>query len=92
MLHAIHSPMYWLILKKTILFSGLKNPDKKICERRKLESIHGYHFVERKNEDRKDSSLCPETSTKNAVQEFHLCWGGDEWLELNRDLWIITQA
>jgi hypothetical protein len=22
---------------------------------------------------REDSSLCPETSTKNAVQEFHLC-------------------
>jgi hypothetical protein len=37
-------------------------------------------LVERKNESRKpertrvgeDSSLCPETSTKNAVQEFHL--------------------
>ncbi len=38
-------------------------------------------FVERKNESRKpdknrvweDSSLCSQTSIKNAVQEFHLC-------------------
>jgi hypothetical protein len=29
LLHAIHSPFYWRISKKTILFSGLKNPDKK---------------------------------------------------------------
>jgi hypothetical protein len=36
LLHAIHSPFYWLILKKTIHFSGFK----KICETRKFESIH----------------------------------------------------
>jgi hypothetical protein len=39
-LHAIHSPFYWWIVKKTILFSGFKNPYKIIRETRKLESIH----------------------------------------------------
>jgi hypothetical protein len=34
LLRAIHSPFYCWILKKTILFF------KKICETRKLESIH----------------------------------------------------
>ncbi len=29
LLHAIHSPFYWRNLKKTILFSGFKNPNKK---------------------------------------------------------------
>jgi hypothetical protein len=29
LLHASHSPFYWRILKKTILFSGYKNPCKK---------------------------------------------------------------
>jgi hypothetical protein len=29
LLHAIHSPFYWRILKNTILFSGFKNPYKK---------------------------------------------------------------
>jgi hypothetical protein len=29
LLHAIPSPFYWQILKKTIFFSGLKNPYKK---------------------------------------------------------------
>jgi hypothetical protein len=32
LLHAIHSPFYWRILKETILFSGFKNPCKKIRE------------------------------------------------------------
>jgi hypothetical protein len=50
LLHAIHSPFYWRMLTKTILFSG---PYKKIRKTRKLESIHKYHFVERKNEGRK---------------------------------------
>jgi hypothetical protein len=40
LLHAIHSTFCWRILKKTILFFGLKNPDKKIHETRKLETIH----------------------------------------------------
>jgi hypothetical protein len=34
LLHAIHIPFY------TALFFGIKNPDKKIRETRKLESIH----------------------------------------------------
>ncbi len=51
LLHAIHSPFYWRILKKPILFYGFKNPFKKrISKTRKLESIHEKHFVERKNE------------------------------------------
>jgi hypothetical protein len=29
LLRAIHSPFYWRIFKKTILFSGFKNPYKK---------------------------------------------------------------
>jgi hypothetical protein len=40
-------------LRKTILFSGFKNPFKNILETRKLVSIHKEHFVERKNEGRK---------------------------------------
>jgi hypothetical protein len=40
LLYAIHSPFYRCILKKTILFSGFKNPYKKNFENRKLESIH----------------------------------------------------
>jgi hypothetical protein len=31
--------------KKTILFSGFKNPYKKISKTRTLESIHELHFV-----------------------------------------------
>ncbi len=34
LLHAIYNPFYWRILKKTVLFSGFKNPYKK------LKSIH----------------------------------------------------
>ncbi len=59
---------------------GFKNPYKKIHETRKLESIHEQHFEAWKSEGRnqiktrvsEDSSLCPETPTKNADQEFHL--------------------
>ncbi len=39
LLHAIHSPFYWRILKKTILFSGFKILTK-IRKTIKLESIH----------------------------------------------------
>ncbi len=35
LLHAIHSPLYWRILKKTILYSGLNNPYKKIPQNKK---------------------------------------------------------
>jgi len=42
LLRPIYSPFYWWMLKKTIpvLFSGLKNPCKKIRETRKLKPIH----------------------------------------------------
>ncbi len=53
MLHAIHSPFYWRILKKTLLYSGFNNPYKKFHNTRKLESIHEQHFLEQKNEGRK---------------------------------------
>ncbi len=39
LLYDIHSPFYWRILKKTILFCGFENPYKKIRETRKLEYI-----------------------------------------------------
>ncbi len=48
---AINSPFLWWILKKSIFFSGFKDPYRN--ETRKLESIHKQHFVERKNEGRK---------------------------------------
>jgi hypothetical protein len=43
--HVIHGTFYWRILQETTL--GLKIHTK-ICETRKLESIHKQHFVERK--------------------------------------------
>jgi hypothetical protein len=54
LLHAIHSPSTGRFSRQpyTSLYS-LKNPYKKICETRKLESIRKMHFVERKNEGRK---------------------------------------
>jgi hypothetical protein len=39
-LHAVHSLFYWRILQETILYSGFKNPYKKIRETRKLETIY----------------------------------------------------
>jgi hypothetical protein len=44
---------------------------KKTRETRKLKSIHELDFAERKNQGRNPESLCPETSTKNAVLEFN---------------------
>jgi hypothetical protein len=35
LLHAIHSPLFWRILKKTILFAGFKNPYIKILRNKK---------------------------------------------------------
>jgi hypothetical protein len=76
MLHAIYSPFYRRILEKFIIFSfsGFKTPYKKISKTRKLESIHEQRLVERKWVENQTktrvseySSLCPETSTKNAV-------------------------
>jgi hypothetical protein len=59
LLQVIHSPFYWRILQKNILFSGLKKSLHKIRETRKLESIHEKHFVERKIEGIKpDKNSC----------------------------------
>jgi hypothetical protein len=38
LLHAIDSPFYCLILKKTILFSGFKNPYEKIRKKTRVYS------------------------------------------------------
>jgi hypothetical protein len=40
----IHSPFYWRILQKAILFSGFKNPHKKINETRKLHAVQEFHI------------------------------------------------
>ncbi len=87
LLHAIRSLFYWRILLKTTLYFGFETPNKKIREK-KLESLHEYHFVEQKNEDRKPDKISEsektqvfsririrntaETSTNTAVQEFHI--------------------
>ena len=39
LLHAIHSPFYWRILKKTMLSSGFKNPYKKNSRNKKISSL-----------------------------------------------------
>ncbi len=72
LLYAIHSPFYWRIFKKAIVYSSLirvlKILTKKIRETRKLESIHEQHFVERKNEDRK-----PDKNSKlKTIEKPHL--------------------
>jgi hypothetical protein len=38
LLYAIHSPAYWRILKKTIVFYGFKNTNRKIRETKKPET------------------------------------------------------
>jgi len=48
LLHAIHSPFYWLIFKKTILFSGFK----KILTKKSAREGNSS-FVKRKNYGRK---------------------------------------
>jgi hypothetical protein len=76
LLYAIHSLSTGGFFKKNRFYSGFKN-----LRIKKPESIREQHFVEGKNEGRKldnDSSLrrlefMPRTSTKNVVQEFHLC-------------------
>ncbi len=42
LLYDVHSPFYWRIFKKIVLFSGFKNSYKKIRETREL------YFLERK--------------------------------------------
>jgi hypothetical protein len=49
LLHAFHSLSTGGFLKKTRIYSGLKNPNTIIRETRKLESTREKHFVERKN-------------------------------------------
>ncbi len=60
LLHAIHNFLYRWILQKILLCYGFKTPCKSIREIKKFNSIHEWHFVEQKNEERKpdkDSSL-----------------------------------
>jgi hypothetical protein len=40
LLHAVKSLFLWRISKKTMVYSGFKNPCKKIRVTRKLESVH----------------------------------------------------
>ncbi len=77
LLHAIHSPFYWRILKKPCSSLILKILTK-IHETRKLESFHEWHFVEPKflgeNPTKtrvwEDSSLCPETLHKKPFKNY----------------------
>ncbi len=86
--HAIHSPFYGGISKDNKLFSGFKNLYKKIRETRKTWVYSWIAFCRTENASRKqtktkvckDSSLRPEASTKNAVQEFQLRIRIDIWL------------
>ncbi len=52
LLHALHSPFYWRVLKKTILFSGYKNPYKNPRDKKtRVYSWIGFWRTE--NEGRK---------------------------------------
>ncbi len=83
LLYAIHRPFYWWILKIPIL------------ESRKLKYIHEWHLVEQKSEGRKldkNSSACPENSTKNAGQEFYLWMQTDpEHAWVNQTRYILSK-
>jgi hypothetical protein len=62
------------------MYSGIKNPYRKIPETGKLKSIYKKHFAERKHKGRKPDinsglrslELMPRNLNYNAVQEFHL--------------------
>jgi hypothetical protein len=86
--HAFHSPFYWRIWKKAILFLNLQSFQKKPRNKKTLVYYSRIAFCIMEKSERKvesqvenqtktqvweDSGLCPETSTKNVVQEFHLC-------------------
>ncbi len=58
LLHDIHSPFLWLIVKENLILLWFKNPYKKICETRKLKSIHEKYFVQRENDGRKPDKNC----------------------------------
>ncbi len=88
LLYAIHSPFYWRILKKPILFSDLiiiKKSEKQENSSLFMNSILYDEKMEVENQTKtrvwEDTSLCSETLTKNAVQEFHLrctvVWGDE---------------
>ncbi len=75
LLHALHSPFYWRILMKAILYSGFNNPYKKLGKQENSTLFMNRQFVERKNEGRNQTKLESESLrnlNKNAVQEFHL--------------------
>ncbi len=79
LLHAIHNPLYWRILKKTILLSGLQTLTKRSAKKKNsslfMNSILWNVKMRVENQTKtpvwEASSLCPETSTKYVVQEFH---------------------
>jgi hypothetical protein len=67
----------WRISRKLILFSGFKTAKKE-----NSSLFMEWHLVELNNVGRKtdkDSTLCLETSTKNAVQEFHFRTNAQRW-------------
>ncbi len=72
--HAIHSPFYWQILKKTIVYSGFKNPYKNYPWNKKTRVYSWIAFCRTEKEGRKpDKNLSlrrieflPITSNKNA--------------------------
>ncbi len=72
--HAIHSPFYWRIVKKTTFFSGFKNPIIKKSAKQENSSLLIFFSVEKQTKTRvwENWSLRPETSIKNVVQEFPL--------------------
>ncbi len=82
LLHAKHSPfyMYWRINRKRNSSLVLKVITKKSAKQENLSLFmniilwNGKMRVENQTKTRvwEDSSLCPETLTKNVVQEFHL--------------------
>ncbi len=52
-LHAIHSSIYWHILKKIVPLSDFKNPNKKNPRNKKTRVYSWIAFVEGKNEGRR---------------------------------------
>ncbi len=79
LLYAIHSPFYWRIWKKIHVLLILTKKSTKQGSR--FYSWRAFFLTKMRIENQTkdwvwvDSSLCPETSTKNAVQESHL-WKG----------------
>ncbi len=79
LLHAFHSPLFLRILKKPILLSGFNNPYKtpqnkktRVYSRKSFCRTEKWGQKTRQELKSEKASLCPEASTKNAVQEFYL--------------------